>query len=412
VAACIGQAAPSKPARPASPLSLNGKAYPKMCINASNAHFFGIGDWGGVGEPGHTWTNPGKCSDRSPLVSHQVGVSSDARTCTDADHWAQKYVARQMKKVAPISNPDYVLSVGDHFYPGGINYECGTGGNTPPKDPSGQWHAQFDAVYGGSPGLDGKPWMSVLGNHDYGGYAWFQGWDQQIFQTWERDNWVMPGQYWSRKVQYLDFAVDYYFLDSNVVDTYDPHDANHYICQHFPSSTCWNVTQNSCAQKLFEQAWSGGQAMVEKGLKASTSEWKIIVTHFPPPVVLAVPFYKNVITKYGVDLVVTGHAHYQQTGIDKETGVHWIITGGGGGVTTDSAPDYPGGHDEAYGFIDFAINRTNLNWDMYSWGGVDGDMIITQSVGITSKSAQEDRFWDSAYAAPGLPQLPEAMLLV
>lgn len=380
MAACVGQPATPKPARPASPLTLNGKAWPAMCIETTNAHFFGIGDWGGVGEPGHTWTNPGKCAESGD-------VSSNARPCTDADHWAQKYVARQMKKVAPMSNPDYVLSVGDHFYPGGINLGCGTRGNTPGKDPSGQWNAQFDQVYGGSPGLDGKPWMSVLGNHDYGGYAWFQGWDQQIFETWERDNWVMPGQYWSRKVQYLDFSVDYFFLDSNVVDTYDPHDANHYICQRSPSSTCWNVTETSCPN-MFEQAWSGGRAMVEAGLKASTSEWKVIVTHFPPPVVLLDPVFKKLIKQYGIDLLVTGHTHWQDAGIDNDSGVAWIITGGGGGVTADAGVDMPGGHDQAYGFVDFAINRTNLKFDMYTWGGMDGDMIIGRTVGITSKKQE------------------------
>jgi len=288
-----------------------------------------------------------------------------------------------MKKVAPKSNPDYVLSVGDHFYPGGIKKGCGTGGNTPGRDPTGQWHAQFDAVYGGTPGLDGKPWMAVLGNHDYGGYTWFQGWDQQIFETWERDNWIMPAQYWSRKVQYQGFSVDYFFLDSNVIDARDAGDANHYICQKHPNDVCFGITEPTCPN-MFEQAWEGGKKMVEAGLKTSNAEWKIIVTHFPPPVVLNDATFKSLIKQYGIDLVVTGHTHWQSTGKDADTGVQWIITGGGGGVTSDSSPD-PSGHDTAYGFVDFAIDRTTLKYDMYTWGGENGDMIIQQSVTINSK---------------------------
>jgi len=265
-------------------------------------------------------------------------------------------------------------------YPGGVGYQCGSSGNHPPSDPDGHWHLQFDSVYGGSPGLDGKPWMSVLGNHDYGGYAWFQGWDQQIFQTWERDNWIMPGQFWHRKVQYMDFSVHYFFLESNFVDALD-HDPSHFICQHgSPHQECWNVTQDTC-QDWLVKAWADSKDMVTRELSSSDAEWHIVVTHYPPPTVIGDPVFKSLNEQYGIDLVVTGHTHYQETGVDD--GINWIITGGGGGVTTDSAPSTDG-HDTAYGFVDFAISHSSLKWDMYTWGGEQHDMIIQNSVTITS----------------------------
>jgi len=360
-----------------------------MCINETSAHFFGIGDWGGLGQPGHTWTNPGKCSgQQSPILTAEhwtaaaANASAMARPCTDADIWAQKYVARQMRKVAVTSKPDYVLNVGDNFYPGGVTYGCGAGGNNPPADPSGQWKRQFDEVYSNSPGLDGKPWMSVLGNHDYGGYTWVNAWDQQIFQTWERDNWIMPGQFWSRKVQYLDFAVDYLFLESGWVDVQDPGDANHYICQKAPKATCWGVTQETCPEKLFRSQWSGGAAMAEKILSASTSEYHIIVTHFPPPTVILDNGFKGMHDKYGIDLVLTGHTHFQKTGV--LNGIPWIISGGGGGVTTDAGQPNDNGHDLTYGFVDFEINRTHLKYDMQTWGGKAAEIVIEQTLTLTS----------------------------
>merc|ERR1712232_1535572 len=111
-----------------------------------------------------------------------------------------------MKKIAPTSQPDYLLNVGDNFYPGGYNYHCASSGADPAADPSGQFANMFDAVYGD---LAKKPWLSVLGNHDYGGIGFVQGWDLQIFETWKRDNWILPGQFWSMKAQYQNFAVAY-----------------------------------------------------------------------------------------------------------------------------------------------------------------------------------------------------------
>jgi len=397
IASCIGKPAPPKPGRPATPFTLNGQAWPEMCIHEMDAHFFGIGDWGGNGpQPGCTWQNPGRCQvgsggcgGSSELDSSfaETNVSSpDNRPCTDADYWAQKYVAEQMKKLAPTVKPDYVINVGDNFYPGGIGFACGAAGNNPPADPDGHGRIHFDEVYGNNPGgLDGKPWMSVLGNHDYGGYAWFQGWDQQIFQTWNRENWIMPGQFWHRKVQYEDFKVHYFFLESNFVDAND-HSASHWICQHgSPGQTCWGVTQASC-QGWLNQAWQDSIKMVENELKTSDAEWHIIVTHFPAETVTANPAFQKLNEQYSIDLVVTGHAHYQRTGVDH--GMHWIITGGGGGVTTDSAP-HSDGHDDAYGFIDFSINHNTLKWDMHTWGGEQHDMIISQSVTINSHKSKK-----------------------
>merc|ERR1712039_1112527 len=117
------------------------------------------------------------------------------------------------------------------------------------------------------------------------------------------------------------------------------------------------------------------------------AEWHVIVTHFVPGAVFD-PDMKRMHTQYGIDLLITGHQHTQETGVDKSTGIRWIITGGGGGVTSDAGPDYPNGHDGAYGFVDFAINRTTIEFYMHSWGGKDGDIVIQNTVVVEAKQRE------------------------
>lgn len=348
-----------------------------MCIDKSNANFFGIGDWGGdgAGAPGHTWTNPGRCDGES------------SRPCQDADHWAQKYVARQMKLVAKHAKPDYVVNVGDNFYPGGITSGCQSNNSHPGKDPSGQWARDFEAVYLDDPDLQGKPWLSVLGNHDYGGMGFHMGWDQQIFASWERDDWVMPSQFYFHKVQYRDFAVQYFFLESNFADT-DVHDTHHCICQG--SGSCWQMADVAGCVSDLHSAWKKSKRMVADNWDA-TAEWHIVVTHFPPPTVFGDADIMKINSEKegGIDLLINGHTHMQNCGKDEGTGMTWILTGGGGGITTDAAPTRSG-HDDAYGFVDFAINRTHLHFDMHTWGGVDGGSeMILKKVTLESKKHQQ-----------------------
>merc|ERR1719210_2941043 len=149
-----------------------------------------------------------------------------------ADDRAQLDVAAQMAREAQSAPPDYVLNVGDNFYWGGVTTKCG--GPMPSNDHSQQFNIGFEKVYRGQ-GIDGKQWLGVLGNHDYGGWTFTNGWDQAIGYTWARsaettNRWMTPAQYYSSKVLYTGFSVDYFFVDSNVFDTFDPYvQPNHNI---------------------------------------------------------------------------------------------------------------------------------------------------------------------------------------
>jgi len=201
-------------------------------------------------------------------------------------------------------------------------------------------------------------------------------------------DWIMPSQYWHRRVQYTDFSAHFFFLDSNFIDANDM-SPYHLICQGNPNFDCWGISLGSCRDWL-NKAWQSSKDMVAAELNKARNhkneaEWHILVTHFPAPMVFSDPFFQNLNAEYGIDLIVTGHTHMQMTGVDDNTGMHWIITGGGGGVTSDAGP-VGNGQDDAYGFVDFTINASFLKWDMHSWGGGrgEGPPIIRRTVTVQS----------------------------
>merc|ERR1712048_475962 len=97
-----------------------------------------------------------------------------------------------------------------------------------------QFMTTYENIYNHSK-LKDKEWMSVLGNHDYGGVCFNAGWPQQIWYTWNEASskrWIMPGQYYSRQMTFgtgeSAFTWDVFFIDTNIEDT--AKDPDHDIC--------------------------------------------------------------------------------------------------------------------------------------------------------------------------------------
>ena len=194
-----------------------------------------IGDWGGL------------LAEDGPKPANQRSKEDFLKGVDDS---AQQRVAGQMGERAKTRPPDYVINAGDNFYWSGINTACGI----PAYNivPTGQFENNFEKVYTGE-GLEGKPWLGVLGNHDYGGFRFNAGWDQLIAYSWSnggpaaKGRWVMPAQFYSSTVRYPGFSVDYFFLDTNHFNAQDPHgDAEHNIC----SQEHAEIGRASCRERV------------------------------------------------------------------------------------------------------------------------------------------------------------------
>jgi len=395
---------PSKLPAPQNVLDYNGVTLPEMCIDDDREedHVLIIGDWGG--------TVPGKPADNTqnkrPKRPYVDGI----------DNQAQLLVAEQFNKRAALVDPGYILNVGDNFYWGGCFETCGSrtvkeaieAFNNPFRpdeqdDPicAKQFYSVFETMYMG-PGLDGKPWFSCLGNHDYGGYYFNAAWDQQIAYTWgPSGRWVMPALYYHQHVVYAakGFTVDYYVVDDNVADVQDEsQDIHHNPCNLWrnPHSDCRPFGPGNASDCVhwFRNLWSEEVKWLDASLAKSTADWQIIMTHVPVescvPYPQVVDDFKRISDLHGVDLFVTGHRHVQEIyesghadfncpdGAPCLTpGVPYVVSGGGGGITSDFPPGPEGSGEDMYGYMDMKISKTEIIIEAFNQAGVPRGVLRT-----------------------------------
>ena len=349
-----------------------GAPWPALSVTHSGTegetHVFAIGDWGTL-LPGH-------------LTAPNVRPTHSTNKCPEhcdyvhgVDDRAQLLVAEQMKKRAAASRPQYVLSPGDHFYWGGITQTCGGGTNAASGKTIGEFASVWQSVYGE---LTNKPWICALGNHDYGGYQFNMGWDQQIAYSHTNPNWVMPARYFSRIMHHPGFTVEYFVIDSNAHDAKAPgDDPEHNICGDLhnpPGATCAAIGGPSSIKDCESWFWSSYQTQqrwLEAGLARSTADWQVVITHFPCWHDSA--WYQKLHATYGLDLLVTGHRHSQE--LHKIGGLTCFVTGGGGGVTSEGAP--MGEMTSEYGFFDLAFSKTRIQIELVNlYGHVLGSATV------------------------------------
>lgn len=211
-----------------------------------------------------------------------------------------------------------------------------------------------------------------------------RGWDEMIAYTWGETTyggtgtgrWLMPAQYWSAKVIYPDFSVDYYFVDSNVHETFPPDtDPRHNICsrEHNPEKAgCWPqgpVSLEHCPA-WFTKLWNLQMRWLNEKLAKSEADWQIVVTHFPPN--WGKKEWQYLCKNHGIDLIISGHVHVQRVypqGPRNFLGdTATIISGGGGGMTSENCPREDG-MDDQYGFVDLTLSKQTIKIEMISHAG-------------------------------------------
>lgn len=338
----------------------DGIAWPAMSVLESGVkqgytHVFAIGDWGAP-LPYHITYANSRHHHKCPL---------DCDYVNGVDNIAQLLVAKHFYEIGELLHPAYVLNVGDNFYPAGlVGTKCDQkrANSATIREFIGGWHT----VYGKYTKI---PWLSVLGNHDYGGWMYSAGWAQQIGYSYVDRNWVLPARFYSQRMNHYGFSVDYFMLDTNSFDAHAPfvrestnicsrlHNGN--LGQGADCSAAGGPNSTDSCHHWFKDSYRRQQKWLIQQLNDSDADWQVVVTHFPCGTDQR--FFAKMHRKYGLDLLVTGHRHKQELWHRSRQlgGLTCFVTGGGGGITSEDKPE--GLLTRQYGFFDLAISKTRMH---------------------------------------------------
>mmetsp|Transcript_57468 Transcript_57468/g.131312 ORF Transcript_57468/g.131312 Transcript_57468/m.131312 type:complete len:136 (+) Transcript_57468:3-410(+) len=112
---------------------------------------------------------------------------------------------------------------------------------------------------------------------------------------------------------------------------------------------------------------------LEAELALSEADWQVVVTHFPPTGSWGEEQWASLSREHGIDLFITGHLHRQEVRAPNSAGnplgpTAIVISGGGGGITSEGVPN-PDGDDDEYGFMDMMFSKQEISIEAISHGG-------------------------------------------
>jgi len=301
---------------------------------------------------------------------------------------AQQSVADAMAHWAQDQSPVVVVNVGDNFYLGGV---------------AGPWINQNERALGFSQvtaqmafeetwgnvymkntyDVNKKlhvPWLSVMGNHDYGGEGCLADWQAQIEFT-AKDtykSWTMPWQYHKKRIKTEGFFVDIFMTEANIDDSVD---GGKSVCQQkvCPSDagpfSKGDVEKCKSRYRLWNDA---GLAWLDAEMAVSKKEgahWQIVVGHYSSMVAGEERFRRMSSPGNGINsLYIGGHTHKQWVEA-KPGGPMIVCTGGGGGYDLDNPSD-------GWGFTSIKVSREKIDITLVraSQPGDKGTVFKTETV--------------------------------
>jgi acid phosphatase len=207
----------------------------------------------------------------------------------------QRRVAAGLAARARAKPPDFMVLLGDHFYPDGVDSAA---------DP--QWLTKFEQPYA-DPALQ-VPCYAVLGNHDHRGRP-----QAQLDYAATHPRFILPAPWYAFAVRLPGGRhADFFALDTT--------------------------------QLLDETAVCEAQlTWLSAAICESEARWQIVIGHHPvhSGADRGLAGYRArlepVLRGCGVDLGLFGHDHFSQWLLPKD-GLHVAIAGGGGGRDNETEP--------------------------------------------------------------------------
>ena len=207
----------------------------------------------------------------------------------------QRRVAAGLAARARATPADFLVLLGDHFYPDGVDSA---------DDP--QWRTKFEQPYADA-ALQ-LPCYAVLGNHDHLGRT-----QAQLDYAATHPRFVLPAPWYAFQVRLPGGRnADFFALDTT---------------------------------QLLEETRVGEEQLhwLATALGQSDARWQIVLGHHPVQsgADRGLADYRMrlepILRGYGVDLGLFGHDHFSQW-LEPKDGLHVAIAGGGGGKDNETQP--------------------------------------------------------------------------
>lgn len=250
--------------------------------------------------------------------------------------FTQKEVARDMGAIAEILDLNFTISVGDNFYPTGVQ-----------STQDYQWISSFETIY--THHLLHEPWFVALGNHDYEGNVQAQIDYSHISRRWE-----MPDRYFERLIE-IDNGK---FLQLLIIDT------NPFIAKYQSNPEKYSGINEQNTQEQLR--W------IETKLSRDNPEiiWKIVVGHHPlytggkrkkdRETEDTRNSFEALFEKHHVDAYICGHEHDLQIIKKENTKLTQFLSGAGSELRETGKTEGSLFAAAVPGFIAFTLTPTIL----------------------------------------------------
>ncbi|MCO5613002.1 hypothetical protein L7F22_067275 [Adiantum nelumboides] len=275
----------------------------------------------------------------------------------------QSLVADQMGKVGKDLGIEFVVSVGDNFYPQGL-----TGLN------DSAFTESFTAVYTAS-SLQAM-WYAVLGNHDYMGDALAQLSDEIV----QRDtrwfcqrqfqlNFPLCNEVGAKQNGACNDTVDMFFFDTTP-----------FIDAYWENSTTKHYDWRGLAPRAEQLQFQLQELALS--LQASNATWKMVFGHHT---IRSIGHHGDmselveqllpILEENGVNIYVNGHDHILQHIKRADSSIHFVTSGGGSksyaGLQSYNEDDGVQFVLEGQGFLCVSITATSVSLRFYDVYGVN-----------------------------------------
>eukprot|EP00931_Biecheleriopsis_adriatica_P053885 TRINITY_DN31647_c0_g1_i1.p1 TRINITY_DN31647_c0_g1~~TRINITY_DN31647_c0_g1_i1.p1 ORF type:complete len:771 (-),score=110.96 TRINITY_DN31647_c0_g1_i1:105-2072(-) len=354
---------------------------------------------------------------------------------------AQRNVMQRMKEVAEATPIKWVVNVGDNFYFDGVT-----------STHSDHWSYSFEDMYKDSSLL--VPWLSVLGNHDYGGdccpkdlfggarkakgaLGFGQGQTQvmpQIDYDSQKDwqwpskktcRWVMPYFNWTKTMDLGAYKVQFFGIDTNYADAsklcvrcggcknIGKHpEVLKRGCQ--PEGHAESPPEGQCTcflRRLWKEQLDWLEASLQASSKDASIAWRFVIGHHPWNFIPreannGLHRFLKILNTYKVQVYFTGHVHAMRHDLIHPT-THMVMVGSSGGYQYDGG-DAPAGDPLGetlwssrfldYGFAHFEMTKDHAT---VKYINDRGDVRQSVSIEATMSFSYEVQPWGRCSDACG-----------